>query len=130
MAKQKQKKVSYQRRDPFEKALSSAQNRLERAVAEMTKCQTRINILSVEIPKLQRIIGALSPAPKPPDRPTAVHVSEVGKVDLKTPIPTGLEKYLQPIDLTGMGSTPAGAEEPPQADDAFLPEAEGKEVIP
>ena len=49
------------RRDPYMRALESAQKRIEKALIEKAACEIKLTALNQEIPQLQRIIQVLKP---------------------------------------------------------------------
>jgi len=130
--KKKKPTVKRTRRDPYTRALSDATTRLDKAVAEEQRCRSMLQYLSMEIPRLRKIIEALQPATSAQEKKDIPFKDiQMDKYAPKVPIapafadiplPDHLKRFIKPRD----------AEPKPEPEPAseFLADAEGEEVLP
>lgn len=132
----KKKKRAAPRRTPYERSLEHATVRLENALCEQRNYQLRLAALNQEIPYLQQIIAALTP-PTLSDIDARAISSVPPPTDDELPgVPEHLKRFLPKTVgrtlkrvVTPTINTPGPVAPNPEADDAFLPEPEGKEVL-
>lgn len=111
------------RQSSFARALSDAEKRLEKALAERKEALERISELAKEIPHLETIIGSLSgKGVMPIESATARHkavalTGDSPSGERVSAIPADLAAIVGPQDLTGMGSIPALTEDQTLPDD-------------
>lgn len=127
----------------YERSLETATLRLEKAQAERLGCMLQLQALNQEIPYLEGIIKALAPPTREVSQEDAIPgaFSEERAAALKD-VPTHLQKFIPPL----MGRTMTRAvsiehlppDKPvsttpnppnPSAEDEFLPEPNGAEVL-
>lgn len=99
------------RRSPYERSLDYATRRLEKALAEQRDYSLRLEALNKEIPYLQTVIRALTPAVAPSGTRPAI------------PAPTDQAAFLARY------VTPIRAVDPDGNDEPFLPDVEGVKVL-
>lgn len=103
------------RQSSFARALSDAEKRLDKALAERTAAQAKLAQLQEEIPSLMHVIEALQL--KKPDR-VVFHNSKTGvETPPKAMTPDELAKWYVDRDLSGLGSIPALTEDITLPDD-------------
>ena len=132
------------RRNPFARALETAENRLIKASAEFTKCQARITALSMEIPKLADTIRSLNQQLGKDTGSPSQELSTTARPDkpilplppaVQALVPEHLRRFIQPHISTlknseARGGAVAAASEFTD-EDAFLKDTpEGIELLP
>jgi hypothetical protein len=121
-------KRKYVRRNPYDRALATAEKRLIKAVEEQSKCRTKLDDLNKEIPKLQEIIGVLG------EKESSAKFSRISSTNgysnqtNSTEVPKDIEKHLPPIDLTGIGSVPKSGKKI-TIEEENLPDPDGEPVL-
>lgn len=108
------------RPNSFARALSDAEKRLEKALAERKEALEKVSALAIEIPSLERTIQALKLQMDPKAIPVFIPQRIPGVIkEVMATLPDGsdLKSIVGPQDLTGMGSIPALTEDITLPDD-------------
>ncbi len=145
MKKPKPKPKPRVRRNPFERALENANQRLERASSEYNRCQARMADLAIEIPKLADMVRSLGGYVE--KSLTAIATEAMQEIHHEplpaNPIPRSpmelvpehLRRFITPHPSTARGTQAQGRAMPSQMagedEDAFLKDNfGGVEVLP
>jgi len=137
LAKQKRKtkppqKPKRRRRSAYDRALHDATERLEKALNEQVSHQTALESLAVEIPRLQRIIGALEPEPMTADVVVGTMHNIRRRVAKERPVSDQAEflaRFVKPVEGNMMRATPPIVIDE-NSDEPFLPPVPGDELLP
>ncbi len=116
------------RKDSFARALSDAEKRLEKALAERTAAQRRLAELEREVPTLQITVAALRSQIDPTKVPEFSQSMIPGRIYTDPPpnlTPEELAKWYLGRDLSNVGSVPPAipvAPSAPVSEDDLLPD--------
>lgn len=115
MPKRKAKPIKRTRRSSFENSLEYATNKLDRCLERQSVIEKELESLKQEIPYLQGVIRALTPADQRQDtRPTAAFLGRTRERNLSTitPVPDTVKPFIEPIS--------ANVDALPSEEDKFL----------
>ena len=118
--------MTSRRRDPYDRALTAATKRLERAMKEQDRCREKNQTLADEIPRLQQIIAVLSSKPSPMSIPPP-STDPIPVPGIPGGVPAHLERYLKGM-MRGAAVAPAQTVQPESIDDD-LPPISGDPVL-
>lgn len=135
MPRKKKQPIKRQRQSSYERARSQAIARLEKAVIERDKCAERLRALTIEIPRLEDMIAGIERFMGMTKVENAPWVSlEASKYTVGVDPANGRDRSVtatiehgangvdRVVDLT--------VDELPDEEDALLPDATGKVILP